>query len=87
MQKPIFRQRITKSLPLLFKEGFPVVDAEKIGTVEVGGTDGIEIVRPLLTVGIGGEHQFALSRERLMEMGHVEMLIGARAKLVKLAGH
>ena len=87
MQKPIFRQRITENLPLLFKEGFPVVDAEEIGTVEVGRTDGVEIVRPLLTVGIGGEDQFALTRERLMKMGHVEMLIGARAKFVKLAGH
>ena len=72
---------------LIIENSFPVIDAEEVGTVEISGTDGVEIVAKMTAVGVGGEDKLTLARERLMEMGHVEVLISACAQLVKFTGH
>ena len=71
----------------LLKHRFPVIDTEEVGTVEVCRAFRVEVVVPLLAVGIGREDQFPFALKSLVEVGHVEVLIGTRAEFVKYPRH
>ena len=71
----------------LLKHRFPVIDTEEVGAVEVCRAFRVEVVVPLLAVGVGREDQFPFARKSLVEVGHVEVLIGTRAEFVEHPGH